>query len=42
LLLSTKGGARENRPPPGVEKSMLIFDRKFLFEDPIPAEQLVK
>jgi hypothetical protein len=22
-----KGGARENRPPPGFEKSMLIFSR---------------
>jgi hypothetical protein len=38
----TKEGARENRPPRGVEKSMLIFEKDFLLEDPIPSEQRVK
>jgi hypothetical protein len=28
-ILATKGGARENRPPRGVEKSMLIFEGIF-------------
>jgi hypothetical protein len=27
---ATKGTARENRPPPGVEKSMLIFEKEKL------------
>ncbi len=26
-MVFVKGGARENRPPPGVEKSMLNFER---------------
>jgi hypothetical protein len=27
-----KGGARENRPPRGVEKSMLIFEKEWFKE----------